>query len=133
MFSVVLLMFENIGLPYISEKKRVGVVLDGSFLIGLISIALLGFFLSVEITSGQVATRGGIPIRKLLFDRTLLTVAGGFIKTIMDNATYYTGGIIIGFKLWMIQAIAGYVKVLRLKAIEHFLLTGGEDIDEDCV
>ncbi|KAM0566191.1 hypothetical protein ACHAP9_007602 [Verticillium nonalfalfae] len=43
------LVFENIGLKYIQEENRLGVVLDASLLMGPIGISLMGFCLSLKL------------------------------------------------------------------------------------
>ena len=144
--SVGPLTFENIGLQYIPEKKRLGIVLDAGFLMGPIGIQLLGFCLSVQIGSQQptgldlVSAQGGISVSSpevelagliVSFDRPPLTVAGGFMKVQLNGGTYYAGGLIIGFKPWMIQAMGVYGKAPKRPAKQRFMLTNGGDDDYD--
>ncbi|KAK3320289.1 hypothetical protein B0T19DRAFT_361934 [Cercophora scortea] len=97
--SVGPLTFENIGLQWIQKEKRLGVVLDATFLMGPIGLALLGFCLSPKVDlAGLIVS----------FDKDPLTVAGGFMHTRMEGGDYYAGGLIIAFKPWMIQAVGVY-------------------------
>lgn len=137
--SVGPLSIENIGLQFDFKTQRLGVVLDATFLMGPIGLALIGFGLSVKL--GKAPKKlpdankpadpnkpeddeddedGGIPISDLQvslqgmavsFDRPPVTVAGGFMHSNIDKIDCYAGGLIIGFKPWMIQAVGVYAKV----------------------
>ncbi|KAK1829757.1 hypothetical protein QBC39DRAFT_310414 [Podospora conica] len=132
------LSIENIGLQFDFKEQRLGVVLDATFLMGPIGLALIGFGLSVKLGKtpkklpdpkkpGEVQDNedededfGGIPISDVKvslqgmavsFDRPPVTVAGGFMHSNVDDIDCYAGGLIIGFKPWMIQAVGVYAKV----------------------
>lgn len=133
------LSIENIGLQFDFKTQRLGVVLDATFLMGPIGLALIGFGLSVKLgkppkklpdpnapadpnapEEDEDDEDGGIPISDLQvslqgmavsFDRPPVTVAGGFMHSNIDKIDCYAGGLIIGFKPWMIQAVGVYAKV----------------------
>lgn len=127
------LSIENIGLQFDFKTQRLGVVLDATFLMGPIGLALIGFGLSVKLGKppkklpdpnkpgeDEDDEYGGIPISDLQmslqgmavsFDRPPVTVAGGFMHSNIDKIDCYAGGLVIGFKPWMIQAVGVYAKV----------------------
>ena len=140
--SVGPLSIENIGLTFDLENQRLGIKLDATFLLGPIGLALLGFGVSVQIgdlpkppplpplgfimSSGDMVPSavGKIPVsnpkatldgRLVSFDRPPITIAGGFVRTKMDGATYYAGGLILGFVPWKLTAIGVYGDVPRAK------------------
>ncbi|KAF2965645.1 hypothetical protein GQX73_g7911 [Xylaria multiplex] len=50
------------------------------------------------------------------FDRPPVTIARGFARTKMDDATYYAGSSIVGFLPWKLMAICVYGQVPKKKA-----------------
>jgi len=137
------LTIENVGLQYDVNTKRLAVVLDATFLLGPIGLALLGFSLSCklqpagtsaaprllrapddfEATEDAVQPASlpvsdfGVSLAGLIvsFDKDPLTIAGGFMHTKVDNADYYAGGLIFKFKPWMMMAAGVYGKQPREK------------------
>ncbi|QUC21319.1 uncharacterized protein UV8b_05562 [Ustilaginoidea virens] len=130
------LSIENIGLTFDLDNNRLGIVLDATFLLGPIGLALLGFGVSAKIEAPKKTSRlghgvstadevtssgfGSVPLSSpqvtlaglmVSFDRPPVTVAGGFVRTKMDDATYYAGGLIVGFVPWRIQAMGVYGEV----------------------
>ena len=112
---------ENISLQY--EDGRLAIFLDATFFVGPIGLALLGFGISFafekqeKIQKDLVEQRGITDVRPMLsgllasFDRPPLTVAGGFKHTSMERMECYAGGLIVGFKPWMLTAIGVYSEV----------------------
>ncbi|CAI4214897.1 unnamed protein product [Parascedosporium putredinis] len=126
------LSIENIGLQFDLKTQRLGIVLDATFLMGPIGLALLGFGLSAKLggeskakpkppnTVGQKGLGDSLALSELAvslegmivsFDRPPVTVAGGFMHSNVDNVDCYAGGLIIGFKPYAIEAIGVYAKV----------------------
>ncbi|KAK0747051.1 hypothetical protein B0T18DRAFT_326987 [Schizothecium vesticola] len=95
------LSIENIGLQFDFKTQRLGVVLDATFLMGPIEDG------GIPISDLQVSLQG----MAVSFDRPPVTVAGGFMHSNIDKIDCYAGGLIIGFKPWMIQAVGVYAKV----------------------
>lgn len=136
------LSIENIGLTFDVKEKRLGVVLDATFLLGPLGLALLGFGISAQLESsqpkkgppvqdrdGQVESTGfgSLPVSNLeitlsgllvSFERPPVTIAGGFARTKMDGSTFYAGGLIVGFDPWKLQAMGVYGEVSKKLATE---------------
>ncbi|KAK9422877.1 putative Transcriptional activator srcap [Seiridium unicorne] len=138
------LTIENIGLQYDIDTKRLAVVLDATFLLRPIGLALLGFSLSCKLQSAgtsaaprllkgsggveateDAAQTANLPVSDLgvslaglivSFDKKPLTIAGGFMHTTVDEADYYAGGLIFKFKPWTITAAGVYGDVPRQDA-----------------
>jgi hypothetical protein len=130
------LSISNIGLEY--KENRLSVVLDATFLLGPIELALLGFGVSFKLgkqtksitSSKKFNNRNEMKTQEfaiselkvelsglaVAFDRPPLTVAGGFRHMVMDDFDCYAGGLIVAFKPWMIQAMGVYSKFPRQEA-----------------
>ncbi|EEY21592.1 conserved hypothetical protein [Verticillium alfalfae VaMs.102] len=97
------LVFENIGLKYIQEENRLGVVLDASLLMGpIVAVAL--------------PSQNPIPqpyLARLLSSAQLTILFSTSMATEMKDGVYYAGGLIIGFEPWMIQAVGVYGEVAK--------------------
>ncbi|KAL6690951.1 hypothetical protein J3F84DRAFT_403979 [Trichoderma pleuroticola] len=119
------LSVENIGLWYKSDDKGdgvLGITLDATLLMGPIGIALLGFTIGVPLNS-TTSLSNPPSIKDITFglqglivslDRPPLTVAGGFMHDTSDpKVDMYAGGLIIGFKPWMFQAMGVYATVSK--------------------
>lgn len=137
--TIGLLTIDNVGLQYDVATKRLGVVLDATFLMGLIGLALLGFGLSCRLQAAQTSLSpkllkatddegpgavqsAGLPVSDfevalagliVSFDKDPISIAGGFMHTTVDGADYYAGGLIFKFKPWMMMAAGVYGKVPR--------------------
>ncbi|KAL7957823.1 hypothetical protein V8C34DRAFT_314537 [Trichoderma compactum] len=107
----------NIGLWYKSDEKGdgvLGITLDATLLMGPIGIALLGFTIGVPLNSTTSISNPPSPedvtfgLQGLIvsLDRPPLTIGGGFVHDTSDpKVDMYAGGLIIGFKPWMFQAM----------------------------
>ncbi|KAH6991852.1 hypothetical protein EDB82DRAFT_494625 [Fusarium venenatum] len=142
--SVGPLLIENIGLTYNATEKRLGVILDATFLLGPIGLALLGFGVNVKLAKDdneeknpepyshdrltslavKAAGLGSLPISDpqvtleglmVSFDRPPVTIAGGFARTVVDEVPYYAGGLIVGFVPWKLMAMGVYGEVPKEK------------------
>ncbi|KAK0762714.1 hypothetical protein N5P37_005532 [Trichoderma harzianum] len=119
------LSVENIGLWYKSDENGdgvLGITLDATLLMGPIGIALLGFTIGVPLNSTTSLSNPpslgditfGLQGLIVSLDRPPLTVAGGFIHDTSDpKVDMYVGGLIIGFKPWMFQAMGVYATVSK--------------------
>ncbi|KAK5988133.1 hypothetical protein PT974_12273 [Cladobotryum mycophilum] len=128
--SVGPLSIENIGLQFDLKKQRLGIVLDATFIMGPIGLALIGFSLSARLGKRKKSDEdddkdkqnegSGIPVSELAaglqgllvsFDRPPVTVAGGLMQQELDGFKCYAGGLTIGFKPWIITAMGIYASV----------------------
>ncbi|KAI1163760.1 hypothetical protein F5B18DRAFT_618039 [Nemania serpens] len=130
------LSIENIGLTFDMKEKRLGIVLDATFLLGPLGLALVGFGISARLeppapkTIGfrsdddeiEVNRFGSLPVSDpqatlsglmVSFERPPVTIAGGFARTEMDGSTFFTGGLIVGFNTWKLQAMGIYGEVAK--------------------
>ncbi|KAK0732483.1 hypothetical protein B0T21DRAFT_334666 [Apiosordaria backusii] len=113
------LSIDNIGLYY--KKGKFGITLDATFLMGPIGLALLGFSIDVPFDKDHNLSKPpkigdvGFSLEGLIvsFDKPPLTIAGGFMRTKMDNMDVYAGGLILKFDPWMFQAMGVYASVPR--------------------
>ncbi|KAK2007338.1 hypothetical protein LZ32DRAFT_593956 [Colletotrichum eremochloae] len=119
------LAVENIGLWYKSGPGGdgvIGVTLDATLLMGPIGVALLGFTIGVPLNS-KYNLANPPPLNEITWglqglvvslDRPPLTIAGGFMHdTSNPNVDMYAGGLVIGFKPWMFQAMGVYATVTK--------------------
>jgi hypothetical protein len=104
---------ESVGLQY--KDGKMGILLDATFCLGPIGLALRGFginyrFDKAKMDPSTVQQQGlgdiDVSLSGLLvsFDNPPLTVAGAFKHSKEGNSNTYTGGLIVSFKPWMIQA-----------------------------
>ena len=125
------LSVDNIGLWYDQERGVLGISLDATFLMGPFGLSLLGFGIGVPFGQGfGLSNPPGIGDMSwtldglvVALDRPPLTVAGGFMRQKMEAAAendkkaaaryLYAGGLIVGFKPWMFEAMGVYANIPR--------------------
>ncbi|KAF4473441.1 transcriptional activator srcap [Fusarium agapanthi] len=122
------LTIENVGLQCDRDTNRLGIVLDVTFLLGPIGLALLGLSLSCKLQSSSLSLALRYPLQStsllddaaaaeetsgliVSFDKDPLTIAGGFMYATVSGADYYAGGLIFKFKPWMVMAAGVYGQV----------------------
>ncbi|KAF8469770.1 hypothetical protein BDZ91DRAFT_631807, partial [Kalaharituber pfeilii] len=101
----------NIGIKF--SNSKLSVCLDASVLIGPIGMGLEGFSIDLDFSGGKNLTdlpEATFSLQGLTasFNKTPLTIAGGFIRTVIDGRGYYAGGVDIGFEEWQFLAAGAY-------------------------
>ncbi|KAF2217281.1 hypothetical protein CERZMDRAFT_93332 [Cercospora zeae-maydis SCOH1-5] len=114
----------NIGFAYKDDK--LSIILDAEFLLGPVTLDLLGFGLTINFakrTDGEKkgllptlmdiglddisVSLGGMGVA---FEKQPITIAGLYVHVNKPPVEYFAGGIVIGFQPWMFMAAGFYGK-----------------------
>ncbi|KAM0188806.1 hypothetical protein ACHAPI_010415 [Fusarium lateritium] len=104
------LSISNISLKYVENILRIG--FNATFELGPLSFSLLGFTINLKLTSLDLSKiefpEFSLEGFSVAFDRPPLTIAGIVRRGDTEGLTYYSGGLIVGWVPYQLQAAGFY-------------------------